>query len=145
MAVNSIVRIKRIIFLGCLLCALSVALGAFGSHYLSERLDPKYKSTFDTGVLYQFLHALGLIITALVLRNFNIRFIFYAAITMLAGVVLFSGSLYLIIAFSSNGTSIGSIGLIPPIGGTLLIVSWILFMYGIAIIPNHIKDGSKGL
>ncbi len=110
------------ISLGSLNAALAVILGAFGAHALSAKLSPAALSTFQTGVDYHFYHALGLIAVGIVGRTAKKSLaVCISGWIMLTGIILFSGSLYLI---SIGG--IRSIGIITPLGGISFIVSWVL-------------------
>ena len=118
---------RLLIFCGALCAALSVILGAFGAHGLKSRLPPEILATFETGVQYQFYHALGLILIGIVVQFTKASAMVTAAgWLMLAGIVLFSGSLYAI-CFSG----IRSLGMITPVGGMAFIVAWLLLAIGI--------------
>ena len=113
---------------GAVLGLLGVALGAFGAHALkpflleSGRLD-----TFETAVKYQFYHALALMIISVLMLVKNHRILKIAASLMLAGVTIFSGSLYILCL-----TNVGAWGAVTPIGGVLMIAGWgSLIYYGI--------------
>lgn len=99
-----------------LLAATAVALGAFGAHGLEARLTPARLDTFQTAVRYQFFHALALLVLAgrPALRR-------GAAPFLSAGTVLFSGSLYLLVASDA-----GLWGAVAPVGGALMIVGWLV-------------------
>ncbi len=118
---------RLLIFCGALCAALSVILGAFGAHGLKSRLPPEILATFETGVQYQFYHALGLILIGIVVQFTKASAMVTAAgWLMLAGIVLFSGSLYAI-CFSG----IRSLGMITPVGGMAFIVAGVLLAIGI--------------
>jgi uncharacterized membrane protein YgdD (TMEM256/DUF423 family) len=109
----------KIIAISGMLC---VALGAFAAHGLEQSLSAKALSTMRTAVLYQFLHTLLLLgIVALPDKLLNQKLQNRAAQLLLAGIVLFSGSLYLLIF-----TGISALGMITPIGGLALIAGWLL-------------------
>lgn len=109
------------LFIGSILGAIGVALGAFGAHGLRNRLSPDQRQTFQTGINYQMYHALALLGTALAVLNWNQNFLpVLAGWLFLAGVVLFSGSLYLLV-FSNNRLW----GAITPLGGVAFIAGWI--------------------
>lgn len=107
--------------LGALLAFLGVALGAFGTHTLSDFLSPDRLDTFETAVRYQMFHALGLLaLGALPGRAQR------AAPWLFWGSVVFSGSLY---ALVFSGVSI--LGAVAPVGGTLQLVGWALLFFGL--------------
>jgi len=109
----------KIIAISGMLCA---ALGAFAAHGLEQSLSAKALSTMRTAVLYQFLHTLLLLgIVALPDKLLNQKLQNRAAQLLLAGIVLFSGSLYLLVF-----TGFSALGMITPIGGLALIAGWLL-------------------
>ena len=109
----------KIIAISGMLC---VALGAFAAHGLEQSLSAKALSTMRTAVLYQFLHTLLLLgIVALPDKLLNQKLQNRAAQLLLAGIVLFSGSLYLLVF-----TGFSALGMITPIGGLALIAGWLL-------------------
>jgi uncharacterized membrane protein YgdD (TMEM256/DUF423 family) len=109
----------KIIAISGMLC---VALGAFAAHGLEQSLSAKALSTMRTAVLYQFLHTLLLLgIVALPDNLLNQKLQNRAAQLLLAGIVLFSGSLYLLVF-----TGFSALGMITPIGGLALIAGWLL-------------------
>lgn len=111
---------------GCCML-LAVLLGAFGAHALRAELPEKAFNAFQTGVHYQIYHGLGLIALGILMQLLPIsRLLRWSALCMLAGVILFSGSLYLLAL-----TDIRIFGPVTPIGGLLLIASWLLFICGI--------------
>lgn len=114
------------IVIGALSAALSVALGAFGAHGLKGILPPEALAVYQTGVAYQFVHALGLMLTGVIAAGARpVPALQWAGWCMLAGTVLFSGSLYLL-----SVTGLRGIGLVTPFGGVALIVAWLLLAIG---------------
>src|SRR5580698_8991646 len=103
---------------------ISVAAGAFAVHGLQDRLDTHALSIFETGARYQMYHALAIGIAALAPRNFPLRL---ACALFLAGIVIFSGSLYL---FALTGARI--LGLITPFGGIAFFAGWAAFAWAAA-------------
>lgn len=97
-----------------------VAAGAFGAHALKARLDPDALAIFDTAARYQMLHALALLGSAWAAHQWPGRAARASALCFAAGIVLFSGSLYVL---SLSG--IRWLGAITPIGGLLLMVGWL--------------------
>jgi uncharacterized membrane protein YgdD (TMEM256/DUF423 family) len=104
---------------GALLGLLGVAAGAFGAHALRGRLPPESLATFETATRFQMIHALALLASAWVQREWPGRAARAATALLLAGTLLFCGSLYLIVAGSVAG-----IGLLTPAGGLLLLAGW---------------------
>ncbi|MCO8161754.1 DUF423 domain-containing protein [Pseudomonas sp. 21LCFQ010] len=96
-----------------------VALGAFAAHGLKGRLSAEYLAIFQTGVLYQLVHALALFGVALLAMHMPGRLVNWAGYSFAAGIVLFSGSLYLLTL-----SSIGKLGIITPFGGLCFLFGW---------------------
>lgn len=105
----------------------SVACGAFGSHALSDILEPRMLAAFKTGVQYQMFHSLALLATLLVMevrgQNLQLRLSCYS---FAAGIIFFSGSLYLLAL-----TGLNWFGPVTPFGGLLLLLAWVLLAVGI--------------
>ncbi len=97
-----------------------VALGAFAAHALRDRLSAQYLAVFQTGVHYQLIHALALFGVALLALHVPSRLLFAAGSLFVAGVLLFSGSLYLLAL-----TGITKLGIVTPIGGTAFLAGWL--------------------
>ena len=106
---------------GAGLMFLSVGLGAFGAHALKGQLTEELRAVFETGVRYQAYHALGLLAVAWFSERFPGKGVSAAGLCFLAGIVLFSGSLY---ALSLTG--IRKFGAITPVGGLLFLAGWLL-------------------
>lgn len=114
---------KLFLFLGGANAALVVVLGAFGAHALKTRLSPDMMAVYHTAIQYHLFHALGLIAVGLLAASLSgSGYLKWAGWTMLAGIVLFSGSLY--------GLSVSGmrwLGAITPLGGIAFIAAWVLF------------------
>lgn len=111
---------RLILAAGFISGCLAVMTGAFGAHYLHALLVETGKSeTYHTAVWYQFIHSLALIMTGILYHQRPTRILWTAAILFLAGLILFSGSLYLICF-----TGLPAFGIITPIGGIALIAGW---------------------
>ena len=111
---------------------LAVTLGAFGAHGLKKIVPPETLGTFETGVRYQFYHTLALLAIAILFEKFPLRSIRYAGICFITGIVLFSGSLYLLTLLQATNTvGLRGIGAITPIGGVFFIVGWLCLFLGI--------------
>ena len=117
---------KAFIIVGAINAFLAVALGAFGAHGLKDRLDAHYLEIWKTGVTYQMFHATGILIIGILLGKSGVSSLFsWSGWLMLAGIILFSGSLYLL-----SLTKVGVLGAITPIGGVCFLAAWILIMVG---------------
>jgi len=113
---------RRCIAAGALLMLLGVVLGAFGAHALQQLLTPKQLASYQTGVHYQMLHAIGLVLVGLVARTMGEgNALRWSARLMLAGVLFFSGSIYLMTAGAPRW-----LGAVTPVGGVSFMVAWAL-------------------
>src|SRR5690606_14196950 len=104
---------KPAMIAGAVFAALSVILGAFGAHALKEVLTPEQLQTFETGVKYQLYHSFALLITGMVYQHLPFKMFRAAAAMFITGIVLFSGSLYLLTMLKINGqVGLGGLGLV---------------------------------
>ncbi len=103
-----------------LLGALAVCLGAFAAHGLRDQLTSRMLEVFQTGVTYQFYHVLALFGVGLLLQRQDRRLLRVSAVLFLTGMLLFCGSLYLLVA-----TGVHYLGMITPVGGVLMIAGWL--------------------
>jgi uncharacterized membrane protein YgdD (TMEM256/DUF423 family) len=110
---------RTFLLAGALAGAVGVAFGAFGAHGLRGRLSPDMLAVFETGVRYQMYHALALMAVAALSDRLNGRLIEAAGWLFVAGIVLFSGSLYLLAV-----TGVTVLGAITPIGGVAFLAGW---------------------
>jgi uncharacterized membrane protein YgdD (TMEM256/DUF423 family) len=114
---------KIFLIIGTILAGLAVALGAFGAHGLKKLVGPETISTYQTGVQYQMYHALALLLLGVLYERSQSSLINFAGFFFIAGVVLFSGSLYLLVSLKAmNKLGTTGIGIMTPIGGLLFIV-----------------------
>ncbi|OUR94672.1 hypothetical protein A9Q87_03290 [Flavobacteriales bacterium 34_180_T64] len=118
---------KALLITAALLGALSVVIGAFGAHGLKALISIDAQQTFETGVRYQMYHALLLLWVGntTFISQKSKKAIFYLVVF---GLVLFSGSIYGLATNTLTNFNFKSIGFITPIGGFLLILSWILLL-----------------
>jgi uncharacterized membrane protein YgdD (TMEM256/DUF423 family) len=107
------------------LLALATIFGAFGAHALKTQLSPDRLQVYETAVRYHFFHALGLLGIGLALRFMDVPSIRWAAVLVVVGIVLFSGSLYALTFGIPR-----SFGAVTPLGGVALIAGWICFAIG---------------
>ncbi|WMJ19970.1 DUF423 domain-containing protein [Geobacillus kaustophilus] len=116
---------KTFILLGALNAFLAVALGAFGAHGLEGKIPDRYLEIWKTAVQYQMFHALGLLVVGLLAGKApNVGLIGAAGWVMLAGIVLFSGSLYVL-----SVTQVKPLGAITPFGGVAFLIAWVMIGY----------------
>ena len=106
--------------------AAAVGLGAFGAHGLRDRLDAYSMGVYEKAVFYHFVHALGILVVALLARVNAIPLRAQTLIgwLLLAGIVLFSGSLYTLAI-----SGVRAIGAVTPLGGLAFIAAWVLLAY----------------
>jgi uncharacterized membrane protein YgdD (TMEM256/DUF423 family) len=117
---------RFILTIAGLLLALAVVLGAVGTHALRARLSPDQLSIFETAVRYHFYNALGLLAIGVISMSMPSPWLRWSAGLIIAGIVLFSGALYL--------ASLGAprfIHVLPPFGGLAWIAGWLLFAFAI--------------
>jgi uncharacterized membrane protein YgdD (TMEM256/DUF423 family) len=121
---------KKFITTGALLGAIAVALGAFGAHGLKKIVEPETVQTFQTGVQYQMYHALALLLTGLLYEKCSQKYARIAGYLFIAGIILFSGSLYaLTIGKAAEVTALGKAGIITPQGGVCFIAGWLFLFF----------------
>lgn len=117
---------KLIIIIAGIFGALAVGLGAFGAHGLEATLTANGRlDTYETAVKYQFYHTLALLLTGILLMNINHDYFIWASWSFIIGMVIFSGSLYIL-----SLTNVTWLGAITPIGGLALIVGWVFLILG---------------
>ena len=104
------------------LIALATAFGAFGAHALKTHLSADKLQVYETAVRYHFLNSLGLLAIGVLLRSMDGDWLRWSAVLVLTGILLFSGSLYLL-TFGAPRV----LGAITPVGGLALIAGWTLF------------------
>lgn len=101
---------------------VAVALGAFGAHSLKQSLSANMLAVYQTAVDYQFIHTLALLVLSLLLAKFpGNRLIIWSAVFFALGIVLFSGSLYLLAI-----SGLTWLGAITPVGGLAFLVAWFM-------------------
>lgn len=105
--------------LGALAGGIGVMLGAFGAHALAGQITPERLATFETAVRYQMIHALALLVVALAAAGRPGRALWAAGWLFAVGILIFSGSLYLLVA-----TGQGWLGAVTPLGGLAFILGW---------------------
>ena len=104
---------------------IAVILGAFGAHALKSKLSPAAMQSFETAVRYQFLHVL-LLLFVNTFKEFNLKQKNSISFLLIGGIILFSGSIYMI---HLVGVPAKSIWFVTPLGGLLLIIGWSLMAF----------------
>src|SRR5882724_1071821 len=111
---------RTFLLLGAVLGFLGVTFGAFGAHALRSRLSPEMLAVFETGVRYQMYHTFAVLIVAAAIGHIGTaRLLVMAGWFFIAGILLFSGSLYALAL-----TNVGILGAVTPIGGLLFLIGW---------------------
>ena len=113
---------KLFVCLGSISALLGVALGAFGAHGLKTRVAPELLTTWNTGVHYHLVHALGLILIGILCQMLpEVPLVRTAGWFIVSGTILFSGSLYVLVLSNIRG-----FGMITPLGGVAFLFGWLL-------------------
>lgn len=113
---------KLFVLLGSLSAFLGVALGAFGAHGLKTKVAPDMLAVWETAVFYHLLHALGLLLIGILCQLLpEVALVRNAGWAMVAGTLLFSGSLYVLVL-----TGVKPLGMITPLGGVAFLAGWLL-------------------
>jgi uncharacterized membrane protein YgdD (TMEM256/DUF423 family) len=130
---------RRWITTGAVLMLLGVILGAFGTHLLAARLEPKPFASYQTGVLYHLLHALGLLLLAVIgQEGGETRWLRASAMTMAFGIFCFSGAIYLITAGAPR-----TLGMVAPVGGVSFMIAWALLAVHAGALARAAPDLSR--
>jgi uncharacterized membrane protein YgdD (TMEM256/DUF423 family) len=117
---------------GALFAMLAVILGAFGAHSLKQVLTENMLAVFETGVRYQFYHSFALLAAGILFSEYPSKQVSRAALFFTIGILLFCGSLYVMVVLSIFGYGLGIVGVITPIGGLFFILGWLFLFIGIS-------------
>lgn len=118
-------RRHALVFCAAMLLMTGVGAGAFGAHALKAFTTPDMLATWQTAVLYQLIHGLGMLVVVQLYWTLHVRLLRLACYAMLLGTVIFSGSLYALVLTQTRW-----LGALTPIGGVLFLLAWM--MVGIA-------------
>jgi uncharacterized membrane protein YgdD (TMEM256/DUF423 family) len=119
---------KFILLFSSISGALAVAIGAFGAHKLKKYLEEVQRAdVFETAVRYQFFHTLALLMVGILLFTHTNKWLHWASYGFMAGIVIFSGSLYILCL-----SNVGKWGAVTPIGGLFLIIGWVCLAVGLS-------------
>lgn len=128
---------KKLLVIGSILGASAVILGAFGAHALKTILTESQLESYQTGVHYQIIHAIVIIIIGILYHLTKNRNFITAANLMFAGVMFFSFSIYLLSIRDFLGMpQLSFLGPVTPIGGTLMIIGWIIILINAVKLKN---------
>jgi len=118
---------KSYLVIAAILGAVTVALGAFGAHGLKDKLTTDALNIFETAVKYQFYHVFALLAAGILFQQFGNASMLWSGRLFIAGIVLFSGSLYALTYFKAIGnSSMNWLGAVTPLGGLCFIAGWIM-------------------
>lgn len=121
---------KRILVSACVIMALAVILGAFGSHGLSGKISDQYMDIYKTANFYHYVHGMALIVITYILNTLGGRRVLVVANLFFAGIILFSGSLYLLSVWEIfEVPEMKKLGAVAPIGGLAFVAAWLLAAY----------------
>lgn len=122
---------KGFIKTAAILGALSVAIGAFAAHQLRGNISDSALEIFETAVKYQFYHVFALMSVGILYKEFPSKLMMWSGRLFIIGIILFSGSLYILTAVKAAGVSnYNWIGAITPLGGLCFILGWIFIFIG---------------
>jgi uncharacterized membrane protein YgdD (TMEM256/DUF423 family) len=121
---------SRWISTGSVFCMIAVATGAFGAHALKDVLSEYQLDVWNKAVLYQFIHALAICITGILALNVSAPVLGKAAWLFMAGIICFSGSLYILATKDMHGINVKWLGPVTPLGGLCFIAGWALLAIG---------------
>ena len=129
--------VRNIIITAAVFAAVAVLLGAMGAHALKNLIAPDKLLSFETGVRYQFYHSIALLAIAGLQHNFKSKFYNYSALFFVIGIVLFSGSIYLLsIRELINIPHLIILGPVTPFGGISFIIGWLFLIKAGSDIKN---------
>jgi uncharacterized membrane protein YgdD (TMEM256/DUF423 family) len=119
--------LRKFIAIGALLAGIAVVLGAFAAHSLKAILTAESLAVFETGVRYQMYHAFAIIIAGILYKENNSKPLLLAGKLFFLGILLFSGSLYLLTAIKAmQANNFLWVGAVTPLGGVAFIIGWFL-------------------
>jgi uncharacterized membrane protein YgdD (TMEM256/DUF423 family) len=123
---------RYLIRFGAILSALSVMFSAFLVHFLQPNMTSKEFFSFQTAVNIEFFHSLALILLGILGKRYPTPYINWSGILFISGIVLFSGSIYILtLANSIFDTKIAVLGLVTPIGGLSLFAGWFMLLLAV--------------
>ena len=115
------------VIIGIIFIVVAIILGAFGAHALKEKLDAAQLNSFEVGVRYQMYHGLALLALGLSANQLHVSLKVFNWL-IISGIIAFSLSIYLLAIKDLHGMNVSFLGPITPIGGTVLIIAWIMLL-----------------
>lgn len=122
---------KKFIAIAALLGAFTVILGAFATHTLKKVATTEVLQIFETAVKYQMYHVFALMLAGILYMQYTTKAIIYAGNYFIAGIILFSGSLYILCIVKQYGLVYNWVGAITPLGGLCFIMGWLCIAYAV--------------
>ena len=123
---------KTFLAIASVLGALAVALGAFGAHALKRMVSDVAVNIFETGVRYQFYHVFAIALIGILYRDFPGKWMLWAGNFFVIGILLFSGSLYVLTYIKAAvKPGLDWIGIVTPFGGLAFIAGWVCLLVGL--------------
>ena len=122
---------RPFIKIAAILGALSVVMGAFAAHGLKQILAADNLQIFETAVKYQFYHVFALLAVGILYKEFPGKYMLWAGKLFLGGIIIFSGSLYLLCYVKHNEMPLNWLGAITPFGGAAFIAGWALLFLAV--------------
>jgi uncharacterized membrane protein YgdD (TMEM256/DUF423 family) len=120
---------KGFLKIAALIGALGIMLGAFAAHAIKSRVAADVLQIFETGVRYQMYHCFAIFVTAILYKEFPTKNIVWAGKLFLIGIIIFSGSLYLLTYIKAIGAdNFLWLGAVTPFGGIAFIAGWLLLL-----------------
>ena len=121
---------KKIMVAACILAAITIAIGAFGAHGLKQLISAEALLTFETGVRYQMYHVIALFVVGST-QHIASGAKKWSVVFFALGILLFSGSIYLLALKEQLSFSVSFLGPVTPLGGLMFILGWLRLAYGL--------------
>ncbi len=134
---------KMFLRIGSLMAFLAVAFGALGAHALQPLLSPERLASFETGVRYHMIHALAIVVVAAYIHFGKKKGLVQAGWLFTAGIVLFSGSIYLLALQDVLELELSYLGPVTPVGGILFLAGWVMVFVSSFQRPQAYHHSSK--
>ena len=119
---------RLFLIFGALFGGIAVVTGALGAHALKPRLTEVHLAAYETAVKYQVYHALALILLVVIMYHIKSNLLKYAGYLFIAGIFIFSGSIYLLSTTEVTQLNVKFLGPVTPLGGLCLIAGWVCFL-----------------
>lgn len=123
---------KTFLIVASILGSLAVAMGAFGAHALKRMVSDAAVNIFETAVRYQFYHVFAIALVGILFKDFTNKWMIWAGYLFIVGIILFSGSLY-VLTYIKAAVKPGYnwVGIITPVGGLAFVAGWLFIAMGL--------------